>query len=220
MTMKIFEHMVVGSLQCNCYVIGDDETNEAIVIDPGDDADRILVALASHELTLKAIVATHAHFDHVLGADLLRQSTGAPFYIHSEDKPLLEWVGPSMVMFLGVQGIETPETDATLTDGDQLSAGSVKLEVLHTPGHSPGSICLLAPDQVLFSGDTLFAQGIGRTDLPGGDSDQLLTSIKQRLFPLGELPVLPGHGPATTLDRERRSNPFLTGGLWTPGGER
>ncbi|HVF12821.1 MAG TPA: MBL fold metallo-hydrolase [Actinomycetota bacterium] len=216
MAMRIFEHMVVGPLQCNCYIVGDDQTKEAIVIDPGEDADRIVVALASHELKVKAIVATHAHFDHILGADLLRQSTGAPFYIHSQDQPLLEWVGPSMVIFLGVQGVQAPETDGTLDDGDQLSAGSVKLEVLHTPGHSPGSICLLAPDQVLFSGDTLFAQGIGRTDLPGGDSDQLLTSIKQRLFALGEVPVLPGHGPATTLDRERSSNPFL-GGLWSPG---
>lgn len=210
MSLQIFEHLVVGALQCNCYLVGDPLTLDAIVIDPGDDPLDILAAAAKHSLNIKGIVATHAHFDHVLGAAMLRARTGAPFHLHESDLPLLSWMGRSMEYFLGVEGPEEPEVDRKLEDGDQLSAGSVELEVLHTPGHSPGSICLYSPEEIVFSGDTLFAESIGRTDLPGGDLDQELASITERLLPLGDLPVYPGHGPSTTLGREKLYNPFLT----------
>jgi len=211
MSLQIYEHLVVGALQCNCYLVGDPQTLDAIVIDPGDDPLDILAAAAKHSLQIKAIVATHAHFDHVLGAALLRARTGAPFHLHEGDITLLHWMGRSMEYFLGIEGPEAPEVDHKLGDGDQLSAGSVALEVLHTPGHSPGSISLYSADEMVFSGDTLFAESIGRTDLPGGDQQQELDSITQRLFPLGDLPVYPGHGPSTTIGHEKLYNPFLTG---------
>jgi glyoxylase-like metal-dependent hydrolase (beta-lactamase superfamily II) len=213
MALKIFEHMVVGDLSCNCYLIGDPVTRQAMVLDPGDDGGRIEEAIARHALTVTAIVATHAHFDHILAAEVLRASTGAPFYLHLADLDLLQWLPASLQMFLGMQDPPpAPEVDTTLNDGDELNVGHHSLQVIHTPGHSPGSICLLAgthQDGVLFSGDTLFAMSVGRADLPGGDPDALVSSIRNRLFPLGEMAVYPGHGPATTLDRERVSNPFV-----------
>lgn len=214
MALQIYEHLLVGPLACNCYIVGDTDTPTAMVIDPGDDADQILEALARHRLQLGLIVATHAHFDHIMGADSLRQATGAPFYLHSDDVPLLEWVPASLQLFLGRVTGRAPEVDAILKDGGELTSGDLRLEVLHTPGHSPGSICLVSEAEgVMFSGDTLFAQSVGRTDLPGGDTEQLLSSIRQRLFPLGDLKVFPGHGGPTTLERERYENPFV--GEWS-----
>jgi glyoxylase-like metal-dependent hydrolase (beta-lactamase superfamily II) len=217
MALKIYEHLLVGPLACNCYIVGDPETSHAIVIDPGDDADVILEALRRHGLTLGLIVATHAHFDHIMAAEALRAATGAPFYLHSDDLSLLDWVPASLQLFLGRVKGKAPEVDVVIKDGDEVKVGGTGLEVLHTPGHSPGSICLLSQDadngRLLFSGDTLFAQSVGRTDLPGGDMHQLLASIKQRLLPLGDLVVFPGHGPATSLERERFENPFL--GEWS-----
>ena len=212
MSLQLYEHLVVGALQCNCYLVGDPLTLDAIVIDPGDDPLDILAAASKHSLQIKAIVATHAHFDHVLGAAALRASTGAPFYLHEGDLPVLAWMAPSMEMFLGVRGPKPPEVDHHLSDGDELRAGSLALEVLHTPGHSPGSISLHAREDCVFSGDTLFAGSIGRTDLPGGDHEEELSSIRRRLFPLGDLPVYPGHGPATSIGREKLYNPFLGSG--------
>lgn len=213
MALKIFEHMVVGDLSCNCYLVGDPVTHQAMVLDPGDDGGRIEEAVARHGLTVVAIVATHAHFDHILAAEVLRSATGAPFYLHLGDMDLLQWLPASLEMFLGVQDPPPPpEVDNKLKDGDELKVGNHSLQVIHTPGHSPGSICLLAgSDQggMLFSGDTLFAMSVGRVDLPGGDQEDLVSSIRKRLFPLGEMPVYPGHGPATTLDRERLGNPFV-----------
>jgi hydroxyacylglutathione hydrolase len=207
--LKLFHHRVVGPLACNCYVVGDEVTRQAIVIDPGDDADELAAEIVSRGLTITAIVATHAHFDHIVAAERLRAATGAPFMLHDEDRPLLDWMQESGRLFLGVELPDPPEVDTSVTEGDRITAGTVELEVVHTPGHSPGSISLVAPDSV-FSGDTLFAGSIGRTDLPGGDGQALLDAVRSKLFPLGEsLMVYPGHGPTTTLGTERASNPFV-----------
>lgn len=209
MALRIFEQLVVGALQCNCYLVGDPETRQAVVIDPGDDAADILAAAGRHGLTLVAAVATHAHFDHVLAADAIRRAAGVPFYLHAEDIPLLGFNAEAGRLFLGVELPPSPEVDRTYADGDELVAGSLRLGVIHTPGHSPGSVSLVAPGEALFSGDTLFYASVGRADLPGGDLAQEISSIRERLLPLGDLPVLPGHGGPTTLDAERLSNPYL-----------
>lgn len=216
--MEIFEHLVVGPLQCNCYIVGDPETKEAIIIDPGDDADRLATSLSNRGLTVTAIVATHAHFDHIVAAERLRVLTGAPFYLHADDKPLLAWMQESGRLFLGLDLPPPPEVDTEAREGDRLVAGSVGLEIVHTPGHSPGSISLVS-DSAVFSGDTLFAGSIGRTDLPGGDMRALLDAVRDKLFRLDhELAVYPGHGPSTTLATEREHNPFVgeQSGMWLP----
>jgi hydroxyacylglutathione hydrolase len=207
--MHIFEHLVVGPLGCNCYIVGDPETKEAIVIDPGGDPEVLDKAIEAHGLKITAIVATHAHFDHVLAAEHVRAKTGAPFYLHDEDKPVLSWLQESGRLFLGIELPPPPDIDSPARDGELLVAGGAELEIRHTPGHSPGSIVLVGSEAV-FSGDTLFAGSIGRTDLPGGDTAALLRAVKEKLFTLDDtLPVLPGHGPATTLATEKRSNPFV-----------
>lgn len=216
--MHIFERRAVGPLQCNCYIVGDPVTKEAIVIDPGGDAGHLATSLAAKELSVVAIVATHAHFDHIVAAEELRRLTGAPFHMHQADKPLLDWFQESGRMFLGLDLGAPPEVDSDAPEGTLLTAGSARLEVLHTPGHSPGSISLVG-EGVLFAGDTLFAGSIGRTDLPGGDTQLLLDAVQQKLFPLGDdVIVWPGHGPETTLGAERVSNPFVGTGSrsWFP----
>lgn len=217
MTLNIFEHLVVGPIQCNCYIVGDPETKEAIIIDPGGDADDIIAAVERHGLKIVAAVATHAHFDHVIAAEEIRERFGVPFYLHDEDLGILGSMRGRAKWF-GIEIPPPPEVDRKYADGDELVAGSVKLAVIHTPGHTQGSVSLVAEDEAIFSGDTLFAQSIGRTDLPGGDYEQELTSIKQRLFPLGDLPVFPGHGPPTSIDREKVHNPFVgtRSQIWTP----
>jgi hydroxyacylglutathione hydrolase len=219
-TVAVLHHAVVGPLECNCYVVGDPITKEAIVIDPGGDADALEAQLARDGITVTAIIATHAHFDHLLAAESLRRATGAPFLLHSGDGDLLTWMEESGRLFLGAEVGPPPDVDGWAQEGDRLVAGSAELEVLHTPGHSPGSISLVAPDAV-FSGDALFKGSIGRTDLPGGDTDTLLAAIRNKILALDEdLPVLPGHGPPTSLAEERRFNPFVGSarGLWTPPG--
>jgi hydroxyacylglutathione hydrolase len=218
MALKIYDHVVVGPLQCNCYLVGDPVTKEAIVIDPGDEPEEILASAERHGLKILAAVATHAHFDHVLGAQAIRERLGIPFYLHAEDMPILQAMQERGLRFLGLRLPPPPEVDRHYAEGDELVAGSLRLGVIHTPGHSPGSVSLIAADEAIFAGDTLFADSIGRTDLPGGDYDQEIKSIKDRLFPLGDLPVYPGHGPATTLGREKASNPFVgeRSRLWTP----
>jgi hydroxyacylglutathione hydrolase len=209
-TLEIFAHRVVGALECNCYVVGDPVAREAIVIDPGDDAAEIAGAAADQGLSISSIVATHAHFDHVLAAARLKELTGAPFLLHRDDTALLSWLQESVRVWLGVEAPPPPEVDGFPAEGDTLTAGGLELEVVHTPGHSPGSISLIAPEAV-FSGDTLFAGSVGRTDLPGGDGGALLHAIRSKLFALeDERPVLPGHGPATTVGYERRHNPFVS----------
>ena len=210
MALKIYEHLVVGPLACNCYLVGDPDTKKAILIDPGDDDSNIAEAVARHQLEVVAMVATHAHFDHVLAAEELRDLTGAPLYLHGDDTEVLEWLPESMSLFFNnPPSASPPSVDAHLTDGDEVTAGGLRLEVIHTPGHSPGSICLAEPNGVLFSGDTLFAAGIGRTDLLGGDFGQIVASIQDRLFPLGDRDVYPGHGPRTSIDKEKIINPFV-----------
>lgn len=207
--MKLFWQRAVGPLACNCYVVGDEATRHAIVIDPGGDADDLAAVIAEQRLVVTAIVATHAHFDHILAAERLRALTGAPFLLHDADRPLLDWMQESGRLFLGVELPAAPEVDTPAAEGDRVAAGSLELEIVHTPGHSPGSISLIAPDAV-FSGDTLFAGSIGRTDLPGGDTQALLNAVRSKLFALDEsLVVYPGHGPVTTLGDERAHNPFV-----------
>jgi glyoxylase-like metal-dependent hydrolase (beta-lactamase superfamily II) len=207
--MEIFVHKEVGPLACNCYVVGDAATRQAIVIDPGGDAEDLLASIADHRLTITAIIATHAHFDHVIAAEQLRALTGAPFYLHDADRPLLSWMQESAKLFLGIDLPPPPEVDTAAEEGSVLWAGSASLSIVHTPGHSPGSIALVG-DGSLFSGDTLFAGSVGRTDLPGGDHRALVASVREKLFSLADdLPVYPGHGPRTSLAKEREFNPFV-----------
>ena len=208
----ILETFPVGPLECNCTILGDEETGEAIVIDPGDEVGRIHRRLTQLGLKLKQILVTHAHIDHVGGALRLKRLTGAPILFNEDDLPQLKM----MATQAGWLGVETPETappDAPLTDGLSVGLERYPAQVIHTPGHTQGSICLhFAPLKMVIAGDTLFAGSIGRTDLPGGNSRQIIDSIESRLLTLpDETRVLPGHGPATTIGAERRSNPFLRG---------
>ena len=206
----IHEILPVGLLQCNCSILGDETSREAIVIDPGDDIPRIQAILDRHHLTVKQIVITHAHIDHIAGAHRLEQLTGAPILYNQLDLPLVKM----MDIQAGWLGIPTPKVaapDDNLADGRTISITGLTGTVLHTPGHTPGSSCLYLPEHaLLIAGDTLFAGSIGRTDLPGGNTRQLLTSIKDRLLNLpDEVTVIPGHGPKTTIGEEQESNPFL-----------
>jgi hydroxyacylglutathione hydrolase len=210
----ILESFPVGPLRCNCTILGDEVTHEAIVVDPGDNIPEILSRLAKHGLTLRQIVITHAHIDHVGGAAQLKKATGAPVFLNQKDLQLLNM----MEIQAGWLGIPTPQVaapDASAEDGMAIGLPSLPGEVLHTPGHTPGSICLLFPEHhLLLAGDTLFAGSIGRTDLPGGDSRQILRSLRDRLLVLPDTTrVVPGHGEETTIGEERQSNPFLQPGF-------
>jgi hydroxyacylglutathione hydrolase len=209
----ILETFPVGPLHCNCTILGDELTHEAVVVDPGDNLPEILSRLQKHGLTLRQIIVTHAHIDHVGGAALLKKVTGAPVFLNKHD---LELLG-AMEMQAGWLGVPTPEVappDASADDRTKIGLAALPAEVIHTPGHTPGSICLLFPGQnLLLAGDTLFAGSIGRTDLPGGDGRQILRSLRERLLVLPDTTrVLPGHGPETTIGEERQSNPFLQPG--------
>ncbi|HEV2755782.1 MAG TPA: MBL fold metallo-hydrolase [Actinomycetota bacterium] len=209
MTKTLLAHFVVGPLGCNCYVVGDPETKEAVVVDPGGDAAHLTAELDRLGVTVTAIVATHAHFDHLIAGEAVRAHTGAPFYLHPSDRFLLDWWHESGRLFLGIELPPPPEIDADATDGLVLPAGATKLEILHTPGHSPGSISLVS-DDALYSGDALFARSVGRTDLPGGDTKVLVDAIKSKLFAFDDAtPVLPGHGETTTIGEEKELNPFV-----------
>jgi hydroxyacylglutathione hydrolase len=206
----IHEVLVVGPLQCNCSILGDETSREAIVVDPGDNINRIVTTLAKHQLTLKQIVVTHAHIDHIAGAQQLKRLTGAPILYNQLDLPLVAM----MEVQAGWLGIPTPNVappDADLADNLTISIDGLSAIVLHTPGHTQGSSCLYLPEQkLLIAGDTLFAGSIGRTDLPGGNTDQLIHSIQDRLLTLpDDTAVLPGHGISTTIGKERENNPFL-----------
>ena len=206
----ILESFPVGPLHCNCTILGDEVTHEAVVVDPGDNIAEILSRLQKHGLTLRQIVITHAHIDHVGGAALLKKATGAPVFLNQNDLDLLS----AMEMQAGWLGVPTPEVespDASADDGLSVGVATLRGEVIHTPGHTPGSICLLFPQQqLLIAGDTLFAGSIGRTDLPGGDEREILRSLRNRLMVLPDTTrVLPGHGPDTTIGEEKQSNPFL-----------
>lgn len=206
----ILESFPVGPLHCNCTILGDEVTHEAMVVDPGDNIPQILSRLQKHSLKLRQIIVTHAHIDHVGGAAQLKKLTGAQVFLNKEDLGLLG----AMEMQAGWLGVPTPEVahpDVSADDGMTVGLATLPAEIIHTPGHTPGSICLLfSQHHLLLAGDTLFAGSIGRTDLPGGDGRQILRSLRDRLLILPDATqVLPGHGQATTIGEERQSNPFL-----------
>jgi hydroxyacylglutathione hydrolase len=206
----ILETFPVGILRCNCTILGDETTHQAIVVDPGENIPEILTRLAAHQLTLQQIIITHGHIDHVGGAVRLKRVTGAPIFLNQHDLPLLAMM-EVQAGWLGVQPPEVAPPDASADDSITLGLPNFPAEVIHTPGHTEGSICLyFAPQQLLIAGDTLFARSIGRTDLPGGDGRKILRSIRERLLPLPDpVIVIPGHGGNTTIAEERATNPFL-----------
>ena len=208
----IHEILPVGMLQCNCSIFGDEQTREAVVVDPGDEIQNILAILEKHQLHVKAIVVTHAHIDHIGGAQHLKAVTGAPVYMNSNDQPLYDHLD-TQAGWLGIATPQRTEIDVDAREGGKLSLGDAEFQILHTPGHTQGSLSLWIPaENKLVAGDTLFRDSIGRTDLPGGDSRQILRSIHAKLLPLDDQAiVIPGHGPNTTIGRERARNPFLQG---------
>jgi glyoxylase-like metal-dependent hydrolase (beta-lactamase superfamily II) len=209
----IHEILPVGPLLCNCSVMGDDITREAMVIDPGDDIDDVLDLIRKHNLRVKQIVITHAHIDHVGGAMKLRTATGAPILLNQNDYALLKMLD-MQAAWLGMAKPGKVEVDQSIGQSDTVRAGSLQANVIHTPGHTEGSICLYFPaDKKLIAGDTLFAGSIGRTDLPGGSFEKIINSLREKLLALpDETIVVPGHGPLTTVGEERESNPFLVKG--------
>jgi hydroxyacylglutathione hydrolase len=208
----IHEILAVGLLQCNCSIFGDEQSREAVVIDPGDEIDKILAILAKHQLRVKAIVITHAHIDHIGGAQKLKAVTAAPVYMNAKDQELYDHLD-MQAGWLGMPAPERTEIDFAAREGDTVKLGPAEFHVLDTPGHTQGSISLWIPAEgKLIAGDTLFLDSIGRTDLPGGDHEQILRSIQGKLLPLDDRTVvIPGHGPKTTIGRERARNPFLKG---------
>lgn len=210
LVQMIHEVLPVGILGCNCSVIGDEISREAIVVDPGDDVSEIVAILKRHGLTAKMIVITHAHIDHIGGAEALRRVTGAPVYMHEADRALSDRMD-MQAAWLGVETPPNPGIDTPAREGDLLRAGSIEARVLHTPGHTPGSISLYIPlENKVIAGDTLFRGSIGRTDLPGGDTAQIGRSIRGKLYVLPEdTIVFPGHGDTTSIGDEKRTNPFV-----------
>jgi glyoxylase-like metal-dependent hydrolase (beta-lactamase superfamily II) len=209
----IIETFPVGLLQCNCTIIGSEQTREAVIIDPGDDVPRIVSRLAHHKLTARYIIATHGHIDHVGGFKDLKEATGAPVYLHEGDLFLYNALA-MQAQLLGITPPSSTEVDARMDDGDEIGAGEIKLRVHHTPGHTPGSICFYSAgdDARLYAGDTLFMGSIGRTDLWGGSFEEIMDSLRNKVITLpDETVVIPGQGPATTIGRETRFNPFLQG---------
>ena len=208
----IHEILPVGPLQCNCSIIGDERSREAMVIDPGDEIEQILGILQRHGLTVKQIVITHAHIDHIGGAAKLKRITGAPVLLNANDQALLKMLDVQAT-WLGMRPPETTAIDANLTTGDKLHTGALVADVMHTPGHTEGSVCLHFPaEKKLIAGDTLFAGSIGRTDLPGGSYKKIIESLRGPVLALpDETIVIPGHGPLTTIGEERETNPFLAG---------
>ena len=206
----IHKILPVGPLRCNCSVIGDETTREAMVIDPGDDIDDVLAIIRKHNLQVKQIVITHAHIDHVGGAMKLRAATGAPILLNQNDYELLKMLDVQAA-WIGVADPGKVDIDQSVTTGETVSAGQHTAQILHTPGHTEGSICLyFAADKKLIAGDTLFAGSIGRTDLPGGSMQKILRSLHDTVLALpDETVVVPGHGRLTTIGYERESNPFL-----------
>lgn len=207
----MIETLQLGPVGTNCFIVGDPANGQAAVIDPGDDAPRVLATLQRLGLTAHLIVATHAHFDHVGAIRGLVESTGASFVIGEAELPVLRVAAERALTFFGITVPEPPAPDRLLREGDTLTLGGMPFRVVHTPGHSPGHICLIGTG-VAFVGDVVFQGSIGRTDLPGGDHETLLRSIATHILPLPDKTILyNGHGPATTVGSERRTNPFLIG---------
>jgi hydroxyacylglutathione hydrolase len=206
----IRETFPVGVLGCNCSILGDETSHEAIVVDPGYDIPRILALLAKHQFVVKQIFVTHAHIDHIASAQNLKQITGAPILYNQADLPLVAMMGVQ-ASWIGVAVPTVHPPDHSPADGEAIVVAGIGAEVIYTPGHTEGSLCLYIPtENLLLAGDTLFAGGVGRTDLPGGSSTKLLASIRERLLPLPDATVIiPGHGGETSIAIERTSNPFL-----------
>jgi len=206
----IHEILPVGPLACNCSVIGDEESREALVIDPGDEVEAVLAIVRRHRLRVKQIIITHAHIDHVGGAMKLKRTTGAPILLNQNDYALLQML-EEQAAWVGMAPPGPVTVDASLDDAATVRAGKLAASVMHTPGHTQGSVCLyFEPEKKLLAGDTLFAGSIGRTDLPGGSYEKILSSLHERVLALpDETLVVPGHGPLTTIGRERATNPFL-----------
>lgn len=210
MTEMILKTLPVGPLEVNCYILGDSSGGPLAIVDAGGDDDRILAAVRRLDRPVRYIVNTHCHFDHVIAVDPLMKELKADYLIHSGEKPVLKGIPLQLEMF-GFPPFPLPKPARYLADGEQLALGGITLTVIHTPGHSPGGICLYCAEtgQVL-TGDTLFMESVGRTDLPGGDTEALLTSIREKLMVLPkDVRVYPGHGPSSTIGHEIRSNPFL-----------
>lgn len=206
----IFKYRETGPLLVNCYIVGDEATREAVVIDPGGDVEAILYLLKEDELKLTAIINTHSHFDHIGGNAGLKRATGAPLLIHPSEKDLLTGMN-GLAEQWGIPFEPSPPADGDLIEGQTLKVGRVELEILHTPGHSPGGISLKVKDHpMVIVGDTVFQFSIGRTDFPGASHALLIRSIKEKLYPLGDdCEIYPGHGPPTLIGREKKYNPFL-----------
>ena len=206
----VHEILPVGPLQCNCSIIGDENTHEGMVIDPGDDISAVVAIAKKHNLQIKQIVITHAHIDHIGGAMKLRALTGAPILLNENDYALLKMLDVQAT-WIGVPTPEKVEIDRSISTGESVSAGMHTAQVLHTPGHTEGSICLyFENEKKLIAGDTLFAGSIGRTDLPGGSMQKIIRSLHNTVLALpDETVVVPGHGELTTIGEERESNPFL-----------
>jgi glyoxylase-like metal-dependent hydrolase (beta-lactamase superfamily II) len=205
----IIKKLVVGPIMANCYILGCQDTREAVVIDPGDESERIVMLLAEEKLKLKYIINTHGHFDHVGGNRELKAATEADILIHALDEPMLGQLANAARGF-GLDGVEnSPPADRTIDEGDEITFGNITLKVIHMPGHSQGGVALYT-DSIVFVGDSLFAGSIGRTDLPGGDYHTLISSIKDKLFQLpDETVVYTGHGPQTSIKQEKITNPFV-----------
>ncbi len=206
----IHEILPVGPLQCNCSIVGDEQSRTAMVIDPGDNIEQIMIIVERHGLTVKQIVVTHAHIDHVGGAMKLKQRTGAPILLNQNDEMLLKMLDVQAA-WVGMRSPGPVNIDQHLADADKMRIGDLEASVLHTPGHTEGSVCLYFPaQQKLIAGDTLFAGSIGRTDLPGGSMEKIMRSLHTKVLALpDETIVVPGHGQLTTIGEERESNPFL-----------
>lgn len=206
----LIRRLMVGALQTNCYIVGSETTNEAAIIDPGGSADAILSEVEQLGLTVTSIINTHAHVDHIAANAEIQDATKAHLAIHDLDAASLTDPMASLSFFVGASST-SPTPDQLLKAGDRIQVGTVSLEVLHTPGHTPGSISLWSEaERVVFTGDALFSMGIGRTDFPGGSHETLIRSIREKLFSLpGDTTVYSGHGPETTIQQEKSSNPWL-----------
>jgi glyoxylase-like metal-dependent hydrolase (beta-lactamase superfamily II) len=204
----IINDIVVGPLEVNCYILGCEDTKEVAIIDPGDNADEIIKAIDNEDLKPVYIINTHAHFDHIGGVKTLQDHFNIDFLLHEEDLFLVDNASAQARAF-GLDPIPKPEVNKFVNNGDKISLGNKVINVIHTPGHSPGCVCYLIDNNV-FVGDTLFAGSIGRSDLPGGSYETLINSIKEKLFPLIDNTIVyPGHGPSTTIGAEKKHNPFL-----------